>query len=266
MFDAKHALLLIGTIMALFLFGSSCTSRTSRTTATRKKDEVHWSYAGESGPEKWGSLSPEFTLCKQGLAQSPIDIDVVHTASVDLAPIQFDYQPTAVNVVNNGHTVQENYGQGSAIIINDVRYNLLQFHFHDPSEHTLNGKRTAMELHLVHRSDEGELAVVGVLIEEGQANPAFTPIWNNLPTFAGDERHVAGTTINARDLLPTEQSYYHYVGSLTTPPCTEHVQWFVMTEPITASAGQIAVFSSIIKGNNRPVQALNARAVEVAGP
>jgi carbonic anhydrase len=218
----------------------------------------HWSYEGEGGPAHWGEVSPDFESCSKGKSQSPIDI--ANPAKDGKEAVTFDYKQSKLNVVNNGHTVQVNYDKGSSIKINGVNYDLVQFHFHDPSEHTVNGKSYGMELHLVHKNAKNELAVIGVLIENGSENPAFKALWANLPAGAGEKKELA-ETINATDFLPTARSFYHYAGSLTTPPCSEGVSWFVIEKPIQMSEAQIARFKEIIKGNNRPVQPLNGRKV-----
>jgi carbonic anhydrase len=216
----------------------------------------HWGYEGEAGPAAWGNLNPEYTLCSTGTSQSPIDI--TSATSQDLTDISFNYQPTNLNILNNGHTIQVNYDAGSFIELDGVPYELKQFHFHTPSEHTLNGEPFAMEMHLVHQSTDGTLAVVGVMIRQGQEHPAFQPVWANLPLEEGPEQKVS-QQLNINDLLPAERLTYRYSGSLTTPPCSEGVNWLVLTAPIEMSEAQLAAFKSIFKLNNRPIQPLNER-------
>jgi carbonic anhydrase len=222
----------------------------------------HWSYEGEGGPEHWGDLDPEFVLCGTGESQSPVDIVRADAIPQELPNIAFNYQPTEVKIINNGHAIQVNYDPGSYIEVDGVRYDLLQFHFHAPSEHTFDGKLLAMEMHLVHKSADGKLAVVGVMIEEGAENAAYQPVWDNLPAEEGPEQ-ATGLQVNAADLLPAEKMTYRYSGSLTTPPCSEGVSWFVMTNPVALSAKQITAFESIYKGNNRPVLPLHGREIVV---
>jgi carbonic anhydrase len=219
----------------------------------------HWSYEGAEGPEFWGKLTPNYALCANGLNQSPINI--TNTITADTSNIIFNYQPTPLNIINNGHTIQVNYDKGSSIKVDGTSYQLLQFHFHTLSEHTLNGKHSAMEMHFVHKSDEGNLAVVGVMMNQGRENSSLAPIWEHLPKKAGEEQHIDGVTINAMYLLPKEQLTYQYSGSLTTPPCSEGVKWLVLTTPIEVSTAQVAAFESIIGHNYRPVQPLTARQV-----
>jgi len=220
----------------------------------------HWGYEGEHGPEHWGHMSGEYKACAEGKTQSPIDLS--NAAAEELADIKFDYKPSKLNILNNGHTVQVNYDEGSSITLDNVKYNLLQFHFHDPSEHTVGGKSFGMEVHLVHKNAKGELAVVGLLINEGKENAVLAETWKNMPAKA-DEKKALSSKINAQDLLPSDHSYYRYTGSLTTPPCSEGVNWLVFTTPIEMSKAQIAAFKKIINKNARPVQPINARKVRV---
>jgi carbonic anhydrase len=221
----------------------------------------HWSYEGEAGPEHWGELDASFAACVTGRTQSPIDLK--EATPQDLANIVFNYQPSTINILNNGHTIQVNYDPGSSIELDGVRYDLVQFHFHAPSEHTIQGQAMPMELHLVHKSAEGNLAVVGVMLADGAENPAFQPVWNNLPTQENPAQAVAGLQVEAASLLPTEQTTYRYSGSLTTPPCSEGVNWLVMTTPVELSAEQLAAFTTIYAHNSRPVQPLNERTLTV---
>ncbi len=219
---------------------------------------VHWGYQGSDGPQNWGNLSEAYGLCGKGKNQSPINI--TWSADVDLDNIEFFYQNSPLSIVNNGHTIQVNYRPGSHIKIAGQTYELLQFHFHAQSEHLVNGKHSELEMHLVHKSHEGTLAVVGVFIQAGKDNSALQKIWDYLPRETSQE-DAAETEINAAALLPQETDYYHYAGSLTTPPCSEGVRWFVMTSPIEVSEQQIADFTAIFAGNFRPAQALNRRNV-----
>lgn len=225
-------------------------------TPTSTPASVHWTYEGEEGPTHWGSISPDFAVCSTGQSQSPIDIS--NPVPQDVANIVFYYQPSKVNIINNGHTIQVNYDAGSTIELDGVRYDLLQFHFHAPSEHAINGKLAEAEMHLVHKSADGTLAVVGILINAGADNPAFKSTWDNLPAAAGPVQQLSAE-VNAADMLPAVQATYRYDGSLTTPPCTEDVKWNVMVEPVEMSETQLAAFTHIFEGNNRPLQALEGR-------
>ena len=199
-------------------------------------------------------------MCEVGTDQSPIDID----NAVDGSPanIIFNYSSVPLVVVNNGHTIQVNYETGSTVSINGEEYQLLQFHFHTPSEHTMAGKAYGLELHLVHRNKKGQLAVVGVMMEKGQANSLIDTIWKNIPEEKGINE-VKGLTINAADLLPSSKTYFSYAGSLTTPPCSENVKWNVLAETISVSQEQIAAFEQLYQVNARPIQPMNGRIIEL---
>ncbi len=222
---------------------------------------AHWSYEGEHGPEHWGGMSKEYEKCSKGMRQSPIDI--TGGAPEKLPAIDFAYKPTKLKPLNNGHTVQVNYEKGSFITVGGAKYQLAQFHFHNPSEHTLAGRAFANELHLVHKSAKGGLAVVGVLLEEGAENAAFKNVFANLPKNA-DETIDTPDSINAETLLPADRTYYRYDGSLTTPPCSEGVNWFVLKTPVQLSKEQLAAYDGIFKKTNRPVQARKGRKIKEA--
>ncbi len=224
--------------------------------------EVHWGYEGAGGPEHWGDLKPEFATCKDGKSQSPIDIETSKVVKAELPAIEFHYQEAPLSVVNNGHTIKVNYPAGSSIKVGEVTYELLQFHFHTPSEHTIDGKPFAMVAHLVHKSADGGLGVVGVLMKEGASNPAIETIWKVMPKQAGEKVESSEITINASAILPENHSYYNYSGSLTTPPCTEGVNWMVLQTPIEVSKEQVAALAALFKNNARPVQPLNGREVK----
>ncbi len=216
----------------------------------------HWTYEGEEGPGHWGDLDPSFAACKTGKSQSPIDLAAAE--QTDLPNIVFHYAPSGMTILNNGHTIQVNYDPGSSIELGGERYDLKQFHFHTPSEHSLEGKLYPLELHLVHQSQDGRLAVVGILFEAGVENPVLQAVWDKMPATQTDAA-ATGVEIDAADFLPAVQSVYRYSGSLTTPPCSEGVTWSVMTSLVQASPAQIAAFEAIFEANNRPVQVLNAR-------
>ncbi len=221
---------------------------------------THWSYGGAENPTQWGKLTKDFAQCELGKNQSPIDIkNAVQGAP---ANITFDYKPSPLNIVNNGHTIQVNYEQGSTVSINGEEYSLVQFHFHTPSEHQINDKASALELHLVHSNAAGKLAVVGVLINEGQKNLLIEEIWKQIPDV-GVTNKVSDHLINASGFLPNNKAYYSYSGSLTTPPCSEGVKWNLFVEPITASEEQIETFAKIYQVDARPLQPINARTVQL---
>jgi len=221
---------------------------------------AHWSYGGADGPEHWGDLSADFVACSAGRMQSPIDIASAATGLAVGAPAyEIAYQDVPLSILHNGHTVQLNYAPGSSMSIEDQQYDLLQFHFHAPSEHTVDGKAFPMEAHFVHKDSHGGLAVIGVMIEEGAANAALAESWAHLPAHQAAETTVADVSVNAGAILPLDGSYHHYKGSLTTPPCSEGVRWFVLSQPISMSAEQIQMFEAAAAPNARPVQPLNSR-------
>jgi len=225
--------------------------------------DIHWDYEGEGSPANWAKLRPDFNLCGNGKRQSPIDIH--DGIRVDLEPIKFDYKPTQFRIVDNGHTIQINVGDGggerSSISLMGRSYRLAQLHFHRPSEERVDGKTFEMVMHMVHKDDEGHLAVVAVLLERGAEHPIIQTFWNNLPLETNIELAPA-TAIDPNKLIPEARNYYTYMGSLTTPPCTEGVLWLVMKQPLQLSAEQIGIFARLYKNNARPIQAGNARLVK----
>ena len=229
---------------------------------------VHWSYEGEAGPMNWGALSPVYALCKDGVGQSPIALS--SGAAGTGATWTFNYGSTGLTLahhehvdelVDNGHTIQVKVEEGSTLTLNDKVYTLKQFHFHTPSEHTLDGKNLPMEMHMVHQDSAGGFAVVSILFEEGKPNANIAKLVANLPAAKGDTVTVANESLDLEMHLPATEKAFHYVGSLTTPPCSEQVQWLVLQDRITASPDQIAAFATRIGPNNRPVQALHTREV-----
>ena len=221
---------------------------------------AHWGYEGHAGPDHWAQLSDKFATCAAGSRQSPINISKTAALKASLPQIDFDYQSITPEVINNGHTIQANYTAGSGISVDGKRYDLLQFHFHTPSENTVDGKPYHMEMHLVHKNKQGQLAVVGVFIKNGKHNAEIQKLWDSMPGHAGDKNRLS-SSLSAADLLPKQRSFSHFKGSLTTPPCSEGVNWYVMDEPIEVSEAQIKQFATVIGHNARPVQSLNDRFV-----
>ncbi len=219
-----------------------------------------WSYQGASSPEHWGEMDPNFAGCKTGTRQSPIDISGAQKA--ELAPIRFDYKLSPLKIINNGHTVEVEYGPGSSINVNGSVYQLIQFHFHHPSETEIDGQKFDLELHLVHKNAEGRLAVVAVLMKSGSENAALRDLWSYLPREIGKEIEKKKVQINAEDFLPSNRNYYKFAGSLTTPPCSENVDWYVMKAPVDISPLEINAFSKLYPNNARPVQPVNGRTIE----
>jgi len=220
------------------------------------KSAPHWGYDGEAGPQNWGDLQADFKVCKLGLEQTPIDLG--GGIKGDVGSVAFDYRPLPLRIVNNGHTIQVNADAGCGCVIGGTRYELLQFHFHHPSEHLLAGKGFDLECHFVHRSSAGELAVVGVFIRPGAASAPLQAIFDKMPKTEGPELQTGGS-IDPAALLPTAGGYFRYMGSLTTPPCSEGLTWTVYRDPIEASVGQIRQFAALFPNNARPVQKRNRR-------
>ncbi|MBB4845274.1 carbonic anhydrase [Paucibacter oligotrophus] len=220
---------------------------------------VHWGYTGEGAPERWAALNPEFSTCAIGTRQSPIDIR--EGIKVDLEKIQFDYRPSGFAVLDNGHTVQVNVAPGNSLQIMGRRFELLQFHFHRPSEERINGRQFDMVAHLVHKDADGKLAVVAVLLERGRDQPLIQTIWNNLP-LEKMEALPAQVSIDLNQLLPEDRAYYTYMGSLTTPPCSEGVLWMVLRQPVQLSMNQISIFSRLYPMNARPIQSGSGRLIK----
>jgi len=218
----------------------------------------HWAYDGDLNPAKWGDVFPE---CGTGKQQSPVDIrGPFEKATHEIKP---DFKPGTLKILNNGHTLQVNIGAGSKTMINGESFDLLQFHFHRPSEEHIEGKPSAMVAHFVHKSAAGKLAVIGVLFSEGAENEVIKVIWANAPQQEGPEKVIPEMTLNAAAMLPKRLNYYSYEGSLTTPPCTEGVTFYILKTPMAISRQQVEAFP--FKANARPVQPLNGRRISVNG-
>jgi carbonic anhydrase len=227
--------------------------------ADAQQEPSHWSYSGEEGPNKWGKLDSTYAACSNGKTQSPVDIRGARKA--DLPALKFDYQVVPLNIIDNGHTIQVNYPAGSTLTVGKKIYALKQFHFHHPSEEHVNGQGYDMVAHLVHTDAEGHLAVVAVFLKKGNANALIGSLWQNLPTERGKAVDVSKVALNAKDLLPDDSGYYTFAGSLTTPPCSEGVTWYVMKNPLTLSDAQVAAFARLYPENARPIQPLNDREI-----
>jgi carbonic anhydrase len=220
---------------------------------------AHWDYTDSLGPNHWGDLTTEFAECKVGHHQSPIDIRDARRA--DLPDIDFEYHPSPLDIVDNGHTIMINYRPGSVMSVGGKKYELKQFHFHIPSEEKIDGKGFDMSLHLVHSDAQGKIAVVAVLLQEGKDNPLVRELWSDLPKEKGTEKIFNNVEIDVSRILPADRGYYSFVGSLTTPPCTEDVTWFVLKNPVTISKAEIVQFSQVYRHNARPIQPVNDRIV-----
>lgn len=221
--------------------------------------EIHWGYAGETGPENWGKLSQAYASCHTGKQQSPIDITT--STPTDLPALTFDYQPMPLIIENNGRTTKITADKASSLKIGETAYKLLQFHIHTPSEGAINGKRADMVIHLVHQNAENQLAVVAVFLEKSaKENTLINTLWQVMPKVPGEPQQHE-TQIDINQLLPDNKGYYTYEGSLTTPPCTEGVKWIILKQPLSISAEQLAQYQALYPHNARPIQPLNDREV-----
>ncbi len=236
-----------------------CLSLGGNASAGEHGHHAHWSYTGDTNPCTWGHLKEEFHACKDGKKQSPIDIS--NATATQMNDIEFHYQSFPLSIINNGHTVQANSAAKSYIVVDGKKYTLLQFHFHTPSEHTVNGKHADVEAHFVHKSDDGKLAVIGIFLNKGTGFKELAKVWKNVPEKTGHAETVEGVTVDPSALLPSDRTYYRYSGSLTTPPCSEDVLWMVMKNTKTISAESYGTFHNLYEFNNRPVQPINGRKI-----
>ncbi len=228
---------------------------------SHKETDKHWSYEGDTGPDHWAELDPAWEIAAKGHSQSPIDLG--EATQGDAGNLEFHYLESAIRVTNTGHSVQMTVEPGSWVEIDGKRFHLKQFHLHSPSEHAVNGEYSDIEVHLVHESDDRKLAVVGFLTDAGPSSANFEIFLNNIPAV-GETSVIPDFRINIGNILPDDLGHkYHYQGSLTTPPCTENVEWIVLKTHKTISAEQIATFRKYYQGNNRPLQPLHDREVVV---
>ncbi|RMG91875.1 MAG: carbonic anhydrase family protein [Zetaproteobacteria bacterium] len=220
----------------------------------------HWGYEGDVGPAHWGQFSE---TCAKGKSQSPINIETAKVVKKGLQPIEIHYSEAKAvkgKVLNNGHTIKVETENGGYIVANGKRFDLLQFHFHSPSENQVDGKPYDMVAHFVHKAKDGQLAVIAVMFEKGKSNAALRKVWKKMPKEVGESAGYRGLNLNA--ILPKDRSYYHFTGSLTTPPCSENVEWFVLKHPVSIGAKQLSKFHKLYNGNVRPTNPLNGRVVE----
>lgn len=231
---------------------------TARADEQKKPEEKHWSYAHGITPAKWGEVSP---TCATGTHQSPVALSTAHAkAQSPEQPLEFSWSKSTGELVDTGHSEQVNLPPGNSITYGGTKFELLQFHFHTPSEHTLDGKAAPMEVHFVHKSAEGKLAVVGIFLKQGTAPSPFAPVLTALPA-PGEKRTVE---VDLAAVLPKDTKHFAYSGSLTTPPCSEEVQWIVLRAPDTVSKAEIDAFRAKYPKNARPVQPLKGRTVAIA--
>lgn len=226
--------------------------------------EAHWDYEGTNGPERWGQMKPEFNACALGKRQSPIHIQSTEAVPGPAEPIEFHYGASGGSVVNNGHTIQVDLSGHNWIKVRGSAYKLVQFHFHHPAEEKVNYKGFAMVAHLVHKNEAGQLAVVAVLMDVGANNPFLQKVWTRMPLDTSDRVPLPDELLDMNELLPAEQRYFQFMGSLTTPPCTEGVLWMVLKQPVTLAPDQLKLFTKLFPMNARPVQAVNGRLVREA--
>jgi carbonic anhydrase len=238
------------------------TTKAAKVAAVPEAPKVYsnvWSYEGEAGPANWARINPAWAKCGTGNRQSPIDIR--DGMKVDLEQINFEYRPSSFNVTDNGKTVQVMVGRGNYLNVGNRMYELVQFHFHRPSEERVNGKGYEMVVHLVHKDSEGRIAMLALLLERGKSQPAIQQVWNNLPLEKMDT--MAPTeTLDPMDLLPARREYFTFMGSMSEPPCQEGVLWLVMKEPVQVSPAQMAFFSRLYPYNARPVQPSSGRIIK----
>jgi carbonic anhydrase len=225
-------------------------------------EAAHWSYAGESGPDRWDKLGTANKLCSTGTQQSPLDISA--TTAAALPKLDIAWAESAETIVNNGHSIQANFADGGRLAVGRNRYQLVQFHFHRPSEHLIGGKRFPMEAHFVHASSAGALGVIGVMMVTGKPNAVFSKVVATMPKQPGPA-FKADPAIDPNGLLPAGRSYYAYAGSLTTPPCSETIAWMLLTDPIEVAEADIAAFARLYPMNARPEQKANRRLVLRSG-
>lgn len=225
--------------------------------------QVHWTYEGEDGPAYWGTMSPEYLKCTMGKFQSPVNIITADVKdNPKLAPLDIHYENTTIHSFHNGHAIQFNVDPGSFVQIGEKKYSLVQFHFHAPGENEWDGKSFPVEVHFVHKSEAGELMVIGVWFEKGNMNYAYHDVFNSIPQKAGEKLDFPKKVIELAKLLPEEKTYYNFSGSLTTPPCAEPVNWVMLEKSLSLSQEQISNLTKVIRLNNRPVQSLKGRVIQ----
>ncbi len=221
-----------------------------------------WSYYGKKGPSNWGKLDPAYAACSKGNLQSPIDI---RNAKIDptLQPIEFHYLSGPVTMLNTGYTVRINVVPGSYILVGGARYDLVEFHFHHPAEDLVNGKLSDMVIDLVHKNSTGQLAIIAVRLNEGRVNGSLATLWPSLPQTTGATATIQDP-FNPLGLLPSDRSYWSYMGSITVPPCTEGVHWLSMQNPTELSQDQLQAFARLYPDNARPIQATRGRKISAS--
>ncbi|MGF1683535.1 carbonic anhydrase [Photobacterium minamisatsumaniensis] len=235
------------TVQTLVLAMSTCWAVVSHAT--------EWSYTGERGAEHWGDT---FATCGEGVNQTPIDVNKAIKA--ELVPLHIDYQGSVKEIINNGHTIQANITGENTLTVDNEEFALKQFHFHTPSENYINGKQYPLEAHFVHANQQGQLAVIAVMFNTGpRANDQLNMLLEAIPKK--DTATQLTSTFNPAELLPRDREYYRFNGSLTTPPCSEGVRWFMMKDHQSGSEKQVGSLHGVMGDNARPLQPLNARVI-----
>ncbi|WP_258105391.1 carbonic anhydrase [Marinoscillum sp. MHG1-6] len=224
------------------------------------ENSVYWTYSGDQGPDHWSELNPEYSDCS-GERQSPVDIDATHCINQQ-KELYFSYHPFYAELFNNGHTLMERIMEPKSMHFDGEEYSLVQFHFHTPSEHHINGREFPMEIHFVHKNVKGDFGVIGILIEEGASRNHFLDHFKNcIPSHASEVKR-GGEMVSISEAFPAHtNNFYYYDGSLTTPPCSENVHWIIFEESITAQKDQIEAIHRVINDDNRPIQQLGSRMV-----
>lgn len=226
------------------------------------ENPANWSYEGKTGPVVWGKLDPSYQACSKGHEQSPIDIRNTHLNTA-LQPLEFHYISGPMTLVNTGHGLVARVNPGSTMTANGVRYQLVEIHFHHPSEHPIKGKLADMEVDLVHRSDDSKMAIVAVRLNQdrGFPNALLSTLWAHLPAKPNTTAKVT-EMVNAGGLFPSDRGYWTYEGSELEPPCTEGVRWFVFQQELSVSREQFRTLQNLSKMNTRPVQDAHGRRIE----
>lgn len=248
--------------LALAVLALSLCGMNSLVASAQVNAGAAWGYDGKQGPLNWGRLDQAYKACSSGKEQSPIDIRGAHLDKA-LQPVEFHYVSGGMTLVNNGHTIQVTPPAGSYIVAGGVRYDLVQFHFHHPGEEAVKGRLPDMSLHLVHKSADGKIAVVAVRLNEGNGNAVLAALWPHLPQTVGATDKMT-ESMSPAGLLPTDRGYWTYEGSLTAPPCTEGVRWFVFEQQVEISRDQLKAFNALYKVNSRMLQAPHGRKIEAS--
>ena len=222
---------------------------------------VEWAYDGDRGPTMWGKLHPSYAACEKGRFQSPIDLR--DGVGVDLPAINFDFKPSKIKLVDTGKTIEVHYLEGGSISVMGNYHRLTHIEFRHPAEERINGKAFGMSMQMHFRDMQGRMAAVSVLLSpSGQENPFIQQIWNHIPLVRLEPVSPPDVTLDLTEVLPADRAYYTYMGSLTTPPCTEGVTWYVLKSPVGVSAEQMAIFSRLYPNNTRPIQASSSRLIK----